>query len=149
MGYGTLQPHILQSHSTTPCKMHLLSKMPDFLQRITVPAGIWLLLTEPTQHLSLFTVSHGQRCSWDVREKKGPVSCPVGTHALQAGLTLSPTLCGLGGKRHTYSSVSLGEPSQTQVENRYYIALLSRRANNTFLVYSGSLCTLQNQHKKP
>lgn len=94
-------------------------------------------------------VSYGQRCSQCHRGKK-PCSLPsLQTETLRAGPTLSLTHCGLG-EKDTHSSVSLGWASQIQARKQIFFKnLLSRGVSNTFLVYSGTFCSLQDQHKKP
>lgn len=112
-------------------------------------------------------VSCGQGVPRGVKEKTSPCSLPsLQTETLWAGLTLSLTHCGLGGK-DTHAPLFLsGETSQLQARkqilNTYVYkyththkktihthSLLSSRVNKTFLVYSGTFCTLQNHHKKP
>lgn len=112
-------------------------------------------------------VSCGQGVPRGVKEKTSPRSLPsLQTETLWAGLTLSLTHCGLGGK-DTHAPLFLsGETSQLQARkqilNTYVYkyththkktihthSLLSSRVNKTFLVYSGTFCTLQNHHKKP
>lgn len=81
-----------------------------------------------------------------VEEETRPCSLPA-WHRDSAGW---PDLTRAWGKTHTLLPL-LGEPSQIQVGKQIKISifLLSRGVNNTLLVYSGSFCTLQNQHKKP
>lgn len=113
-------------------------------------------------------VSCGQGVPRGVKEKTSPCSLPsLQTETLWAGPTLSLTHCGLGGK-DTHAPLFLsGETSQLQARkqilNTYVYKythththktihthlLLSSRVNKTFLVYSGTFCTLQNHHKKP
>lgn len=85
-------------------------------------------------------------------KRKRPCLLPS-LHTACAGwaeLSLSLTVCGLAEKTHTllcFSSVN--HPRHEWKTERYYTSLLSRRVNNTCVVYSGTFCTLQNQHNKP
>lgn len=128
----------------------MLSKTLVFLQRIKMPAWRWQLLTEHTPDTSMFT-----SVSWTKgwipvvsKEKKRVLFPAQSEHTFYRLGQPSHWLSGLEKTHSCFSWVNNPRYKLKKKINKY-VSLLSRGVNNTFLVYSGTFWTLQNQHKKP
>lgn len=147
--------------------MWLVSRTPVFLQSQCASLDAAAATQAHAIHELVHTCLVAKVFPGVSKRKQVPAPCPV----------CKQRLCGLGrpshwltvawGGKDTHAPLFLsGETSQLQARkqilNTYVYkyththkktihthSLLSSRVNKTFLVYSGTFCTLQNHHKKP